>query len=127
MALEEKRQELSREAAQPRGKEERERVSSPAKEEKKDTSIFSGKPDMEASNFKRLIKEDKSLYSRTDLSSARRGELGEKLFGSCGNRIDPGEIENTKKELALGKWGKFKDFSHKDKEDAKRLIRELEK
>jgi hypothetical protein len=99
----------------------------PPKKEKKDTSVFGGKPDMEASDFIHFIKKDPSLYSKTNLSSARREKLGGKLFGSYGSRIDREEIEKTKRELALGKWGKFKDFSQKEREDAERLIRELEK
>jgi hypothetical protein len=122
MSISEKKQELGG-----GGIREKPGKTPPPKEEKKDTSVFGGKPDMETSDFMRLIKEDRSLYSKTNLSSARREKLGKKLFGSYGSRIDPGEIENVKGELALGKWGKFKDFSQKDKEDAKRLIRELEK
>ena len=126
MAPQEEKKDFGKEKTE-KGVEKTEKISPPLKKEKEDTSIFSGKPDMKASNFMRLIKEDPSLYSRTDLSSARREELGKKLFGSYGSRIDREEIENTKKELALGKWGKFKNFSQKDKEDAKRLVKELEK
>jgi hypothetical protein len=122
MSISEKKQELG----SGRTREKPEKAPSP-KEEKKDTSIFGGKPGMKASKFMRLLKEDGSLYSKTDLSSARREELGKKLFGSYGSHIDGREIGNTKRELALGKWGKFKDFSQRDKEDAEILIRELEK
>jgi len=97
----------------------------PPKEEVKDTSILRGKPDMDVGSFMHRLKEDQSLYSKTNLGGARREELGGKLFGSYGSRIDKGEIEKAKRELGLGRWGKFKDFSPKDKEDAKKLLRGL--
>ena len=125
MALEEKRQELGRGAAQPKGKGERERVSSPAKEEKKDTSIFGGKTGMEKEAFDYKL-SDPEIYRGIELGEQRRSELGKKLFEGE-EYIKKSDLELVNKELNLGKWGKFKDFSQKDKEDAKRLIRELEK
>jgi len=122
MAIENTRQSLG----QGRMKERPEKMPTPPpKEEKKDTSIFKGKPDMEASTFAYRLREDQSLYPKTNLGAARREELGKKIFGSYGSRIDKGEIEKAKKELALGKWGKYKDFSHQEKQDAERLLRGL--
>jgi len=99
--------------------------SPPPKEEKKDTSIFGGKPDMKAGAFAYRLKKDQSLYSKTNLGGTRREELGKKIFGSYGSRIDKGEIEKAKKELTRGKWGKFKDFTSSEKQDAGKLLRGL--
>jgi len=123
MALEEKRQELSRGAAQPGEKEERERVSSPVKEEKKDTSIFGGKTGMEKGDFDYRL-SDPEMYRGTELGGQRRSELGKKLFGGE-DYIKKSDLEQIDKELDLGKWGKFKDFSEGDKQDSKKLIRKL--
>ena len=119
MALEEKKQALS-------GEGMREKFGKPSpqpKEEKKDISILGGKPDMKAGAFAYRLRKDQGLYSKTDLGAGRRVELGKKIFGSYGSRIDKGEIEKAKKELALGKWGKYKDFSPQEKQDAGKLLR----
>jgi len=123
MALEEKRQELGRGAAQPRGKEEKERVSSPPKEEKKDTSIFGGKAGMEKRTFDYKL-SDPELYRGIELGEQRRRELGKKLFGNE-DYIKKSDLERADKELNSGKWGKFKDFSEMDKQDSKKLIKKL--
>ena len=121
MSLEDKKQELSGGGrATPVGKS----VPSP-KEEKKDTSILGGKPDMDTGKFMYELK-DPNLYLKTNLGEARRTELGKKMFGGFGTRIDRGEINNAKTELGKGKWGKYKDFSYQDKIDAEKLIRGLE-
>ena len=113
-----------RELGQGGMRERPEKTLIPSREEKKDTSIFGGKPDMEAGAFIYRLKDPK-LYSKTSLGEERRVELGKRLFGSYGSRIDQGEIKKAKGELDLGKWGKFKDFSPRDKEDAEKLIRGL--
>ncbi len=123
MALEEKRQELSREAAQPRGREERERVSSSVKEEKKDTSIFGGKTGMEKGALDYKL-SDPGMYRGTELGKQRRSELGKKLFGGK-DYIKKSDLEKINEELDLGKWGEFKDFSERDKQDSKKLIEKL--
>lgn len=122
MGLEDKRQELSGGGrAAPVGKS----VPSP-KEEKKDTSVFKGRQDIETGNFMFELK-DPRLFSKTGgLDEARRLELGKKVFKSFGTRIDPSEIKKAKDELSQGKWGQYKEFSQQDKIDTERLIRGLE-
>lgn len=139
MGLEDKKQELNREggpqksaekeAPSPKGYNAPTSSSHPDKSgrapEKKDASILGGKPDMDTEKFMYELK-DPNLYSKTNLAETRRTELGKKIFGGFGTRIDHGEIENAKTELGKGKWGKYKDLSHQDKIDAERLIRGLE-
>ena len=94
------------------------------REEKKDTSIFRGRPHVDKDSFKRELKS-RGLYKTTGLGEKRRIELGEKLFGSSGSYIDPGEVKETRRQLELGRYGKFKDFSPSEREEAKRLIKEI--
>ena len=122
MSLEDKKQELNREG---RPQKSAEKETTPPKEEKKDASILGGKPDMDTGKFMYELK-DPNLYSKTNLGETRRTELGKKMFGGFGTRIDRGEINNAKTELGKGKWGRYKDFSYQDKIDAEKLIRGLE-
>ena len=93
-----------------------------ADKEEKDPSIFEGKSEIEKGDFMHRLK-DPSLYSRTNLAEGERSDLAGKLFGSYGGYIDKGEIKAARKELKLGKWGKFKDFSEDEKEKAERLLK----
>lgn len=81
---------------------------------------------MDSGDFMHQLKNP-NLYSKTNLTEEKRVEMGKKLFGSYGTRIDKGEIEKVKKELNMGKWGKFKDLSQEEKRDAEGLIRGLER
>jgi len=94
------------------------------REEKKDTSIFGGKPHIDRGSFMQRLK-DQRFYKSTGLGEKERTELGEKLFGSSGSYLDPGEIKEAKKQLELGRYGKFKDLSLSEKEKAKKLIKEI--
>ncbi len=91
-------------------------------EEEKDTSIFEGKSELEKGDFLHRLK-DPNLYSRTNLGEGERSDLAGKLFGSYDGYIDKGEIMAARRELELGKWGKFKDFSEDEKEKAERLLK----
>jgi hypothetical protein len=90
--------------------------------EEKDPSVFKGKSELEREDFMHRLR-DPNLYSKTNLGEEERLKLGEKLFGPYGSYIDRGEVEDARKELELGKWGKFKDFSEEDKEKAERLLK----
>jgi hypothetical protein len=94
----------------------------PAKEEKKDTSIFGGKSRLEGGSFEYRLK-DPRFYEKTGLGERERIELGKKLFGSRGSHLQPQHLEEIKRELDLGKWGRFKDLSPEEREKAKRLIK----
>ncbi|OGZ19030.1 MAG: hypothetical protein A2175_01750 [Candidatus Nealsonbacteria bacterium RBG_13_42_11] len=123
MALEDRKQEISQ------GKiveKPGQKTVSPQKEEKKDTSILEGKPDMASGDFMYKLR-NQNLYSKTNLTEERRAEIGKRVFGSYGSRIEKGEIEKAKRELNLGQYGKFKDFSREEKKDAERLIKGLER
>ena len=110
MALEERRQQLSK-------------TSPPAREEKKDASIFGGKPGLEKGtlNYKLM---DAEMYKGTDLGEQRRSGLGKKLFEGE-NYLKKSDLEWMDKELDQGKWGKFKEFSERDRLDSKKLIRKM--
>jgi hypothetical protein len=121
MSIFDKKQELS--SRGPKGMPEK--VTPSSREEKKDTSIFGGKSHMDKGSFMRRLKEDQRLFKSTGLGEKERTKLGEKLFGSSGSYLDPGEIKEAKKQLGLGRYGKFKDFSLSEREDAKKLIKEI--
>ena len=123
MALEERKQELSRGAVRPGGRERVERASPPAREEKKDTSVFGGKPGLEKGSLNYKLR-DPEMYKGTELGEQRRTELGKKLFEGE-DYIKKSDLEWMDKELDLGKWGKFKDFSERDNLDSKKLIRKI--
>ena len=94
------------------------------KEEKKDTSVFGGKTQMSKSDFIRQSK-DQRFYKATGLGEKERTELGRKLFEGYGSHFDPGEVREVKRQLELGKYGKFKDLSLSEKEKAEKLIEEI--
>src|SRR4030042_1158672 len=99
MALEDRKQEISQ------GKiveKPGQKTVSPQKEEKKDTSILEGKPDMASGDFMYKLR-NQNLYSKTNLTEERRAEIGKRVFGSYGSRIEKGEIEKAKRKLNLGK------------------------
>ena len=116
MGLSEKKQELSQGRAQGRPGE-----MSLSKKEKEDSSIFRGKPEMAAGNFNRWL-QNPERYKTTGLGEKKIAELKGKLFGSCGTVIQKGEIEEIKRQIELGKWGKFKGLSETEKKDAVKLI-----
>jgi len=120
MAISEKKQELTSKGA----KKMPEKVTPPPKEEKKDTSIFGGKPYMRTSDLMREL-ESQRFYKTTRLREKERTELGGKLFGSFGSHIDPVEVKEVKRQLELGRYGKFKDLSLQERENAKKLIKEI--
>jgi hypothetical protein len=124
MALEDKRQALSQgKSVEKPGQ----KTVSPQKEEKNDASILEGKPDMDSRDFLYKLK-NQNLYSKTDnLPEERRVEIGGKVFGSYGSKITYNEIENAEKELNLGQYGKFKNFSREEKKDAEKLIKGLKR
>lgn len=101
-----------------------EKAAPPPREEKKDTSIFGGKPHMDKGSFMRQLK-DQRFYKPTGLREKERIGLGEKLFGSSGSYLDPGEVKEAKKQLELGRYGKFKALSLSEREKAKKLIKEI--
>ncbi len=119
MSISEKKRELG-----DRGIREKPGKTPPPKEEKKDTSIFGGKPYMRKGDFMRELKDQK-FYKTTGLREKGRIELGKKLFGGFGSYIDPGEAKEAKRQLELGRYGKFKDLSLSEKEKAKKLIKEI--
>jgi len=110
MALEERRQQLSK-------------TSPPAREEKKDASIFGGKPGLEKGTLNYKLR-DTEMYKGTDLGEQRRSELGKKLFEGE-NYLKKSDLEWMDKELDQGKWGNFKEFSERDRLDSKKLIRKM--
>jgi len=110
MALEERRQKLSQ-------------SSPPAREEKRDTSIFGGKPGLEKGDLNYKLR-DPEMYRGTELGEQRRTELGKKLFGGE-DYVKKSDLEWMNRELDQGKWGKFKEFSERDKLDSKKLIRKI--
>lgn len=120
MALEERKQELNRGAGRPGGGE---RTSPPAREEKRDTSVFGGKPGLEKGSFNYKLR-DPEMYRGTELGEQRRVDLGKKLFEGE-DYIKKADLEWMDKELDLGKWGKFKGFSERDRLDSKKLIRKI--
>jgi hypothetical protein len=110
MALEEKREALSR-------------TSPAAREEKRDASIFGGKPGMEKGSLNYKLR-DPEMYRGTELGEQRRTELGKKMFGGE-DYVKKSDLEWMDKELDQGKWGKFKEFSERDRLDSKKLIRKM--
>ena len=101
-----------------------EKMPTPApKEEKKDTSVFGGKEGMERGTFDYKL-SNPEMYRGTELGGSRISELGKKLFGGE-EYIKKSDLERANRELDLGKWGEYKDFSEKDKLDSKKLIRKL--
>ena len=120
MGLEDKRQESSRGVGRPRGGE---RTSPAAREEKRDTSIFGGKPGMEKGSLNYKLR-DPEMYRETELGEQRRTELGKKMFGGE-DYVKKSDLEWMDKELDQGKWGKFKEFSERDRLDSKKLIRKM--
>jgi len=97
---------------------------SPEKEE--DTSIYRGNKvgRMEQSKFDYILR-DKRLYEKTGkLPDKRIVELRKRLFGS--GQVKRSDLEKAPGQLAHGKWGKYKDFSEKDRKDSERLIKALE-
>ena len=120
MALEERKQELSQGAGRPGG---RERTSPPAREEKRDTSIFGGKPGLEKGSLNYKLR-DPEMYRGIELGEQRRMELGKKLFGGE-DYLKKSDLEWMDKEVDQGKWGKFKEFSERDRMDSKKLIRKI--
>lgn len=119
MALAERKQELSQ-----GGAKERPGEMSLDKKEKEDSSVFGGKPEMPAGSFNQWLQKPER-YKTTGLGREKITKLGGRLFGSCGTFIQKGEVEETKRQIDLGKWGKFKDFSETEKRDAKKLIDEI--
>ena len=92
--------------------------------EKKDTSVFEGKPHMPKNDFMRQLKSQR-FYKTTGLKEKERTELGGKLFKSYGSYVDPGEIKEVKKQLELGRYGKFKELPEKEREKAMKLVKEV--
>jgi len=95
----------------------------PIREAKKDASIFGGSSYMDRGDFMHRLKSSE-LYRGTDLGEKDRSRLGEKLFGRS-SLVKKEDVEKAEKQLNLGKWGKFKDLSHEDKEKAKRLTKRI--
>ena len=100
-----------------------EKAPPPVKQEKKDTSAFGGKSIIGRKVFNQHLKDPK-LYQTTRLEEKARTELGKKLFGSS-DFIKKTNIPEIKRQLDLGRWGKFKDMSSEDKRKAKIIIKEV--
>lgn len=103
----------------PRKKEKE--VKEVKKEEKKDASIFGGKPYIEKRDVNAWL-QSSELFDRTDIGKDRRLALGKKLFGNTGYYLKPEEARGIKTQLELGKYGRFKDLPETDRKDAMRLV-----
>jgi len=67
---------------------------------------------------------DPEMYRGTKLGEQRRTELDKKMFGGK-DYVKKSDLEWMDKELDKGKWGKFKEFSERDRLDSKKLIRKM--
>jgi len=91
------------------------------KEEKKDGSTFGGKEYLEAGIFKYKLRNPK-LFSTTGLGGEKIRNLREKLLKGSDSYIKKSDLKEIRRQLDLGKLGKFRNISEKEREKAKRLI-----
>ncbi len=88
----------------------------------KNTSIFRGESHIEAGRFGYRLR-DPNLFKTTGLGEKDRAELGKKLFGSYGSYIKPQNLEEVKRQIDLGRHGRFKEMSSAERNKAKKFLR----
>ena len=93
------------------------------KVEKKDTSIFGGKPYIEKRDVNAWLQSSK-LFERTSIGKDRRLALGKKIFRGCRYYLNPEKARGIKDQLESGIHGSFKDLSDAERQDGIRLVEE---
>jgi len=121
MGISEKKQALSQGRISPAKTPRSDKPELTGEKEKMDTSIFGGKEYLEAGTFKYKLRDPK-LFSTTGLGEEKIRNLGEKIFKGSGSYIKKSDLREIRRQLDLGKWGKFRNMSEKEREEAKRLI-----
>lgn len=66
--------------------------------------------------------KDSKRYPELKMTEAERMAIGEKITKNGGHYLDPKELKHMKDQLALGKWGAYKDMPKEQKEGMKKII-----
>ena len=95
---------------------------SSTKEEKKDISMFGGKSFIKKQEGRRWAKRTQSLFRTTGLRETERDKLWQRLFEKGKEYIQKEDPKRVLRELEKGKWGKFKDLSLVERRRSKIMI-----
>lgn len=91
------------------------------KEEKKDSSIFGGKPFVKSEGLRKWARSD-SAFKTTKLSQGERGQRIKQIFGGK-DFIDRGKTEKQLKKLQMEKFQAKTDTAKKDLEKDIKIIK----
>lgn len=116
MALDDKREQLSKEIKDVKIDQPEKREPPPQPAAQPDKSVFGGKDAMSREAFKWQLRDQGRFYQNTkDLDLGKREALAEQLFGK-NSTIKQKDVKMVEQEIAKGKWGKYKkDFSDQEK------------
>lgn len=93
----------------------------------RDTSIFGGESHLKRERFKHRLRGDEFFKSTGGMRKDERDSLWQELSRSGmrpgANFVKPEDLSGMKKQLALGKWGKYRDMPREKRRKAEKFLR----
>ena len=101
------------------------KVEKKEKIEKKDNSVFGGKPYIDTKDFRRRVREYR-IRKDSELTEEEVAKFAEEMFElPHSHTINPEKVKEAKKQLSYGKFGKFSKLSESEKTKRLKFIKKI--